>query len=120
MIASLKTKLWDLLKEKDVSLALLYNKKGEILWHRGRNIKGKTIEQGEGFSKSYIKKSLIDNVGIEMENVTVASSNINFPQSAYLLNVKALIIQPVGNGFFLYIDSGTKNLSPRQIKKYLK
>jgi transcriptional regulator with PAS, ATPase and Fis domain len=108
MIDSLKTKLWDLLKEKDVSLAMLYNKKGEILWHRGRNIKGKTIENGEGFSKSYIKRSLTGNVGIEMENVTVASSNINFPQSAYLLNVKALIIQPVGNGFFLYIDSGTK------------
>lgn len=108
MIDSLKTKLWDLLKEKDVSLAMLYNKKGEILWHKGRNIKGNTIEKGEGFSKSYIKKSLTNNVGIEIENVTVASSDINFPQSASLLNVKALIIQPVGNGFFLYIDSGTK------------
>ena len=108
MIESLKTKLWNLLKEKAVSLAMLYNKKGEILWHRGRHIKGKTVYTGDGFSKSYIKKSLEDNAAIEKENVTISSSDINLPKSAYLLNVKALIIQPVGDMFFLYIDSGTK------------
>ncbi len=108
MIESLKTKLWDLLKEKDVSLAMLYNKEGEILWHRGRNIKGKTIYDGEGFSKSYIIKSLNSKIGIEKENVAVTSTSSGFPKSAVILNVKALIIQPINNFFFLYIDSGTK------------
>jgi transcriptional regulator with PAS, ATPase and Fis domain len=108
MIESLKTKLWDVLKEKEVSLAILYNKKGEILWHKGREIKGKTIYDGAGFSKSYIKRSIDDNIGIEEENVTVSSSNIGLPKSLFMLNVKALIIQPVGDSFFLYIDSGTK------------
>jgi hypothetical protein len=65
MIESLKTKLWNLLKEKAVSLAMLYNKQGEILWHRGRQIKGKTVYTGDGFSKSYIKKSLEDNTAVE-------------------------------------------------------
>jgi len=108
MIESLKAKLWSLLKEKEVSLAMLYNKKGEILWHKGRVIKGKTIYDGEGFSKSCTKQSLTGNTGIEKENVTVSSTNINVPKSLYILNVKALIIQPVGDAFFLYIDSGTK------------
>jgi transcriptional regulator with PAS, ATPase and Fis domain len=109
MIDSLKTKLWDLLKEKEVSLAMLYNKEGEILWHKGREIKGKTIRDGEGFSKSYIKRSLTANLPIEKENVTVAPSDFAAPKSVYILNIKALIIQPVGDRFFLYIDSGTKS-----------
>lgn len=108
MIESLKTKLWDLLKEKEVSLAMLYSKEGEILWHRGRNIKGKTIYDGEGFSKSYIIKSLNSNISIEKENTAVTSINLNFPKSAIILNVKVLIIQPINNTFFLYIDSGIK------------
>ena len=50
MIESIKTKLWELLKEKEVSLAMLYNIKGEILWHKGRRIQGRTIIDGQGFS----------------------------------------------------------------------
>lgn len=122
MIESLKTKLWDVLEKKEVSLAMLYNKKGEISWHKGRAIKGKTIHDGEGFSKSYIKRSLNDNTGIEKENVTVTSSNFNLPESLYILNVKALIIQPVGDSFFLYIDSGTKrsfNEADREVFKVI-
>ena len=108
MIESLKTKLWSLLKEKEVSLAMLYNKKGEILWHKGREIKGKTVYDGEGFSTSFTKQSLTDNIAIEKKNVTVSSTNLDVPKSLYILNVKALIIQPVGDTFFLYLDSGTK------------
>jgi len=85
---------------------MLYNSDGEILWHKGRNIVGKNVFEGDGFSKSYIHRSLQENVGIDRENVTVDSSGLS--QSAYLLNVKALLIQPVGDGFFLYIDSGVK------------
>jgi transcriptional regulator with PAS, ATPase and Fis domain len=108
MIDSLKTKLWDLLKEKQVSLAMLYNKEGEILWYKGRQITGKTVHEGEGFSKSFIKQSLEERVDIEQDNVTVTSGDFNLPQSLYILNIKGLIIQPVGHGFFLYIDSGTR------------
>lgn len=109
MIESLKTKLWNLLEKKEVSLAMLYNQDGDILWHKGRDIKGKTVYNGEGFSKTYIQRSMAENVGFDQENVTLDSSSLDFSRSAYLLNVKALIIQPVGNGFFLYIDSGTRN-----------
>jgi hypothetical protein len=56
MIESIKTKLWDLLKEKEVSLAMLYNKNGEILWHKGRKITGKTIHQGEKLYQKNVKQ----------------------------------------------------------------
>lgn len=109
MFESIKTKLWGLLKEKEVSLAMLYNRDGQILWHRGREIKGRTIEDGEGFSKSSIKETLRDGSAVEEENVYVAKETVGMPLSAQILRIKSLLILPVGDQFFLYIDSGMKH-----------
>ncbi|MCP5045626.1 MAG: sigma-54-dependent Fis family transcriptional regulator, partial [bacterium] len=108
MIDSLKTKIWELLKEKDVSLAMLYNREGEILWHRGREIKGKTVAEGEGFSKTFMDKMRYHNDTIEEEDVVVTSEMVDLSRSAFVLRIKSLIIQPVGDNFFLYIDSGAR------------
>jgi transcriptional regulator with PAS, ATPase and Fis domain len=109
MFGSIKTKLWDLLKEKEVSLAMLYNSEGEILWHKGREIVGKNIHVGKGFSKSFLQKAIDNRDTVEEEDVIIASKVGGLPQSASLLDVKSLIIQPVNDHFFLYIDSGTKD-----------
>jgi transcriptional regulator with PAS, ATPase and Fis domain len=122
MIESIKTKLWDLLKEKEVSLAMLYNKQGEILWHKGREIKGRTIDQGEGFSKSYIRKTLESGNFIETEDVLISSKANGLPQSAHTLKVKCLLILPVSNNFYLYIDSGAKDTfsrSDREVFRFM-
>lgn len=108
MIESIKTKLWNLLREKEVSLAMLYDKKGRILWHRGRKIKGKMIHSGEGFSKSAIEKTIHNGAPIEQEDVIVKLSGEGLPMSARFLYVKSLIILPVVPNIFLYIDSGIK------------
>ena len=109
MIESIKNKIWNLLEEKEVSLAMLYNREGEILWHRGRRIRGRTINEGEGFSKSHIHKTLRDFDALEKEDVVIVSNVDEVPESALILHVKSLIIQPVNNRFFLYIDSGTRD-----------
>jgi transcriptional regulator with PAS, ATPase and Fis domain len=122
MIKTFKTKLWDILKEKEVSLAMLYDREGEILWHKGRAINGKTIDDGEGFCKSYVHKSLESGDRIDTENVVVTSSEKVLSKSAQRLLVKSIIIQPLDNRFFLYIDSGTKdffNDTEREIFKLL-
>jgi transcriptional regulator with PAS, ATPase and Fis domain len=108
MIESIKTKLWDLLKEKQVSLAMLYDREGRILWHRGRKIKGKTVHEGEGFSKSYIDKTIHNGIPVEQEDVIITLSGDGLPRSARILYVKSLMIQPVAPNFFLYVDSGIK------------
>jgi DNA-binding NtrC family response regulator len=108
MIESIKTKLWDLLKEKDVSLAMLYDREGNILWHMGREIIGKTIDEGERFSKSYIRKTLNSGGAVETEDVFITLTGSDLPESAIFLPIKSLIILPVDSHFFLYIDSGTK------------
>jgi len=122
MIESIKTKLWDLLKEKEVSLAMLYNREGEILWHKGREIVGKTIYDGEGFSKTFIKKTLNNSDSVETEDVLISTAVNGLPESAYVLKVKCLIIQPVSDNFYLYIDSGVKDSfsrSDREIFKFM-
>ncbi len=109
MFESIKTKLWELLKGKEVSLALLYNRDGEILWHKGREIIGRTIEEGEGFSKSYIKGTINTPGTIEEENIMISSETSVLSRSADVLHIKSLIILPISDRFFLYMDSGVKD-----------
>ena len=46
MLEIIKNKIWELLKDKEVSLVMIFHRDGDILWHRGREIKGKSIEKG--------------------------------------------------------------------------
>lgn len=108
MLEIIKQKIWDLLKEKEISLIMLYNKQGEILWHKGRAIKGKSIGDGAGFSKTYILHSLNSDTTLEEENIVLESSTGGISESACDLHLKSLIIQPLRNNIFLYIDSGIK------------
>jgi len=108
MLDIIKTKLWDILKEKEVSLAMVYDREGRILWHKGREIIGNTVQEGDGFSKSFLVKSLQTGEGIDRENVVIASSKDTLTKSAYSLLLKGILIQPIENDLFLYIDSGTK------------
>jgi transcriptional regulator with PAS, ATPase and Fis domain len=111
MLELIKRKIWDLLKEKDVSLVMIYDHKGDILWHKGRKIKGGNVHKGEGFSKTFIRKTLNHPEPFEREYVVIDSSLYGLPASASKLLVKNLIIQPLANGnpYFLYVDSGSKS-----------
>ena len=108
MIESVKDKLWDILKQKEVSLAMLFSRDGRILWHKGREVIGKTIEDGEGFSKSSIGATIEKGGHFEKEGAFATLSGSNLPLSAMTLQVKSLIIQQVDPDLFLYIDSGVK------------
>jgi len=108
MIEHLKTKIWDILKNKEVSLAMLFDRDGEILWHKGRNIKGKNIAEGKGFSKSCLMQCLNGTGAMEEEDVLVSQEE-NLPESAALLNIRSILIFPVSKDFFLYLDSGIKD-----------
>ncbi len=108
MIKTIKTKIRDLLKEKEVSLAMIYDREGRILWHMGRTISGRTIADGEEFCKSYIRQSLDSGSGVDEENV-VASLENGLSRSAQRLFVRSVLIQPIDNDYFLYIDSGSKS-----------
>jgi transcriptional regulator with PAS, ATPase and Fis domain len=106
MIEYIKNKIWSILKEKEISLSMIFNKNGEILWHRGRDVEGNNVFAGKGFSKSSIKEILQKDKLIKKENIIVCDENL--PSSAKVLNVRSLLIIPVGDQFYLYLDSGSQ------------
>lgn len=108
MFESIKTQLWDLLKKKQVSLVMIFDNNGEILWHKGRKIEGKSIHMGAGFSKSFAKKIISKGSMIKKEDVEIVVFGDNLSESALSLSVKSLIIFPIKKNFFLYVDSGTR------------
>lgn len=108
MIEAIKSKLWSVLRSKDVSLAMVYDRRGHILWHRGRSITGKTVEDGGGFPKSLIRESLANRQEVGSEDVVIMSDATAIPESARVLYLKSLQIRPLEGGFFLYVDSGSK------------
>lgn len=108
MLEIIKTKIWETLKEKEVSLAMLFDRNGRILWHKGRTICGNFIVEAEGFSKSYIKKCLDTGEGIDRKNVVITSPDDRLSESALRLVIKCVLIHPLDNDLFLYVDSGKK------------
>lgn len=110
MLKNIKTKLWRLLENKEVSLAMIFNRRGEIPWKKGRPVRGNTIEEGIGFSKTLIKQAIDTWSPLEEENVVVVSRQNGLPESAAYLNLKSLMILPVSREFFLYLDSGVKEV----------
>ena len=108
MFESIKTQLWDLLKQKQVSLVMIFDKNGEILWHKGRKIEGKSIHMGFGFSKSFAIKIINKGGVIKKKDVEIIVFGNDLSESAMNLSVKSLIVVPITTNFFLYVDSGTK------------
>ncbi len=108
MIESIKTQLWQLLKKKDVSLVMIYDKEGKILWQKGRNVKGKSVHEGEGFSKTFINESFNRHAAVVEKNVAVNVFGDHLSASARHLHIKSLFTLPVTDSLFLYIDSGVR------------
>jgi transcriptional regulator with AAA-type ATPase domain len=108
MIEAIKSKLWDVLRSKEVSLAMVYDRDGEILWSRGRTVTGRNIDDGTGFPKSLIRESLSTGNEIGSDDVVVTADSAEVPESARVLYLKSLLIRPLHAGFFLYVDSGSK------------
>jgi len=88
---------------------MLFNREGEILWHQGRKISGKSISAGKGFSKSYIKEITFHQNMVDEDNIIIEAEDGPVSKSAADLLIKSLIIFYVGNDIFLYLDSGIKD-----------
>ncbi|MCP5052140.1 MAG: sigma-54 factor interaction domain-containing protein, partial [bacterium] len=108
MIEVIKNKIWNLLKEKEVSLVMIYDTHGNILWHKGRGITGNTVTQRGGFSKSYIEKAFSDGEVLNTRGLIVTGPDGYSTESTISLHIKSLIIKRINNDYFLYIDSGIK------------
>lgn len=109
MIQAIKSRLWDLLARREVSLAMVYARDGRILWSCGRSITGDTIATGTGFPHSPIRQTLTQDEGLEADDVVSLSEGSVLPDSAQALFIRSLLVQPIGQDLFLYVDSGSKS-----------
>ncbi len=106
MIATIKNIIWDCIKDKKVALFMIFSNEGEILWHQGREATGRTIMDGRGFCRSYCLEALKKPGKITGENCLVNFNSGSLSESALLLQIKQLMIFPVSEDLFFYLDSG--------------
>lgn len=109
MIADIKEKIWSILKNKEVSLAMIYDGCGEILWHRGREIRHDLkLTRGCGYCSTQALKVLQSRERSMRKRCIATFTELKGLESANLLNIKSLVILPAGERYFLYLDSGSK------------
>ena len=108
MIQAIKSRLWGMLEDREVSLAMVYASDGRILWHCGRSIRGTNVEAASGFPRSPIRRTLVEGEVFEAEDVVSLSENADLPASAQALFLRSVLIIPISTGLFLYVDSGSK------------
>jgi len=120
MLETLKNILYEMLLEKHVSLAMVFKKEGEIVWTKGRRIVGKNIPDGDGFCKTYIRECIDTGKIVTKENGIISTKGMKMSESADRLMVKSIIVYPIENDFFLYIDSGIKDIFSETDKELFK
>jgi DNA-binding NtrC family response regulator len=106
LIQSIKDSIWDCIKDKEVALFMIFSDKGEILYHRGRHVKGRTIGEGRGFCRSHCLEILNMRREIAAEDCLVSLNGNCFSKSALYLSIKKLLVFPVSDDVFFYLDSG--------------
>jgi transcriptional regulator with PAS, ATPase and Fis domain len=105
MIEVVINKIWNMLKRKEISLAMIYDRDGKILWHKGRDINGHTIDSGDGFCRNYIEAYFN-----QLEEKEKGRAITDLPADSLSRNItippiKSLHIHPLNSKYFLYIDS---------------
>ncbi len=109
MIDKIKSQIWELMKEKQISLAMIYNAKGKILWHRGRDVVvGEGLSKGCGYCSTPALQSLKDHVKVLSADQIAATVDLSRSESAQNLKIKTVFVLPLESGLFLYLDSGIR------------
>lgn len=108
MIEPFKQGIWEQMSAKDVSLAMVCDRDGRILWHRGREVIGRTVAEASGFPRSLVERALGQSDGLEEEDVLISAAGGDLSRSARMLKLKSLMVLPLGRTLFLYLDSGVR------------
>jgi transcriptional regulator with GAF, ATPase, and Fis domain len=105
MFEIIERKVWDVFRKKKVSFAMIYDIDGNILWHKGREISGSTINEANGFSKTYIKEALINGKTFKSGGLIIPVNGDYATKSCHSLLLESLIINQISDDYFLYMDS---------------
>ncbi len=87
---------------------MIYDRRGKIVWHIGRNVVGNSIYTGDGFCKSYALLSLEKFELFEKRKDEILVQGGKVYESALSNPVKAVMIRPINHQYLLYLDRTRK------------
>lgn len=118
MVQRIKRKVQEMLDRKRVSMAMIYDREGHILWHHGRAIHGRSIDEAGGFCREAVRESLENGSTLCREPCPVfvpATANSGSPEDL----MGSVIIQPLNSSYFFYVDSGSASgFSPEERRDF--
>lgn len=113
-----KARLAARIRHKEIGLVMIVDRDGRIRWHHGRPVSGRSITDGQGFSRTHLRQVLESGDPISRQDVMITRDEHSLPASARLLYVKSLLIHPVDHDLVLYVDSGNDELDPEDIELF--
>jgi transcriptional regulator with PAS, ATPase and Fis domain len=105
MIGIIKERIWNIIKDKEVSLVMFYDTTGAVLWHRGRKIYGKNVISGRGFFRHFILETLKTRKKILKKDLMLNLKDEGISKFSEFIQVTNLMIIPILDRYYLYIDS---------------
>jgi transcriptional regulator with PAS, ATPase and Fis domain len=105
MISIIKERIWNIIKDKEVSLVMFYDNTGEILWHRGRKICGSSVISGNGFFRNLILETLKTRKKLLKKDLMLNLTNGGISKFHEFIQVTNLMIIPILDRYYLYVDS---------------
>ena len=112
MIEIVKKGVWDILRLKNVSYAMVYTDSGDIIWQKGRKINGENVKEFPGFLRELICKireqpEILESGLSKSRFNLLESENIQLPDP----QVKCVIILKMNlyPQYFLYLESRKQN-----------
>ena len=108
MSESIKKEIWNILRLKNISFAMLYKASGDIIWQQGRETNCTNVKSGSGFSRELIDKTwkqpgILDSYG--------AGDHINLLKTLSVAppdpGIKSIVILSIENRrqYFFYLES---------------
>ncbi len=110
MLRIMSEKLWSLMKKKDISLVMIFDNEGKILWSRGRKLGGnkRDLKTSYGFSKTAVRETLNAKKEVYMERGSYMIYEDILSGTAITMGLKSILTLPVSERMFVYFDSKNK------------
>ncbi len=114
MIGIIKERIWNIIKDKEVSLVMFYDNSGEILWHRGRKIYGSSVISGNGFFRNLILETLKTRKKLLKKDLILNLRDEGISKLPKLIQVTNLMIIPILDRYYLYVDTTSNGYFKRE------
>lgn len=110
MVRRIKRKVQEMLDRERISMAMVYDRNGRILWHHGRKINGYRLDDASGFCREAVMRSLRSGTSVCVEPAAGYGLPGSPATSEPFDGIGCVMIHPMDSSCFFYIDSGSSRV----------